>query len=270
MFKYKYLVLSDLDGTLLNSEGLISEGTKKFVHELNKRDDVLFCFSTGRCWRDCKGIYDELELKGFVSCCNGAFIYNPREEIARYSFISEKLWTLFLENSYFTKGLIKGDVLTDKGSFSLTENNGREVLAQLRECKANVYGMKTYFDYSKPTPEFELEFIKRVNDIKKLDCPPSLTIFHYPGILNLEIQANYVSKERSVEFLGNYYGIAPKNILTFGDQVNDLSVAMGVSRFYAVRNALDSVKQASDRVSEYSNDEDSVVKELQIFLSKEI
>ncbi|AEW45979.1 HAD superfamily hydrolase Cof [Mycoplasma haemocanis str. Illinois] len=270
MSNYKYLVLSDLDGTLLNSEGLVSEGTKKFVHEINKRDDILFCFSTGRCWRDCKRIYEELELKGFVSCCNGAFIYNPREELVRYSFISEKLWTFFLQNSYFTEGLLKGDVLTDKGNFSLTEDNGQEVLSRLRDCKANVYGIKTYFNYRKPTPELELKFVKRINDLKQLDCPPSLTIFHYPDILNLEIHANYVNKERAVEFLGNYYGIAPNNILTFGDQVNDLSVAMGTSRFCAVGNALDSIKQVSNRISEYSNDEDGVVKELQVFLNKEI
>lgn len=266
MQKYKYLVLSDLDGTLLNSKGELSEETIAYVKELNKRDDILFCFSTGRCWRDAKDIYKTLELKGFVSCCNGAYIYDPHREEIRYSFISEKFLVHVLENKDFSNGLMKGDILTDKMHIPLTSTNAKEVLAKVRELKANVYGIKNYYEYTQPVEEFNKLMAKRVNALNSFDCPPSVTVFDYHNFLNVEIQASYVNKEIVVDFLGNYYGIAPQNILTFGDQVNDLAPAMGKSRFCAVGNAIDLIKQNANLISEYTNDENAVIKEIEIFL----
>ncbi|OAL10225.1 hydrolase [Candidatus Mycoplasma haematobovis] len=266
MQKYRYLVLSDLDGTLLNSHGELSEETIAYVKELNRRNDILFCFSTGRCWRDAKEIYAKLELKGFASCCNGAYIYDPHQELIRYSFISEKFLNYFLHNKDFISGLMKGDVLTDKMHLPLTKDNATEVLNKIRELEANVYGIKNYYDYTQPIEDFNRLMVNRINALRSFDFPPNVTVFNYDNFLNMEIQASYVNKELVVDFLGNYYGVAPENILTFGDQVNDLSPAMGKSRFCAVSNAIDLIKQNATLVSKYSNDENAVIREIELFL----
>lgn len=91
MSKYKYLILTDLDGTLLDSNGRLSALTLDYVHRINKRDDVLFSFSTGRHWRDAEKIYNDLQLKGFVSCCNGAYIYDPHQNWCEYEFLSDSI-----------------------------------------------------------------------------------------------------------------------------------------------------------------------------------
>ncbi|GCE63298.1 putative hydrolase [Candidatus Mycoplasma haematohominis] len=270
MSKYKYLIVTDLDGTLLNSKGELSPLTVDYVRKLNKRDDVFFSFSTERCWRDSEKIYRELELKGFVSCCNGALLYDPVNDISVYSYLSELVWEGVLSNDDFFRDFLKGDVLSDKENISFDASTDRvDLIRRLKESNGNVYGIKTYFRQL-GTSEDQDNVDKRLMFLKSFELPPYVTIYYYAHnkTINIEIQADYVSKEKAVEFLSNYYGVNFRNVLTYGDQINDLPVAAGKSFCTSVKNAIDLMKFKSDKVSEFTNDEDVVVREIDLFLKK--
>lgn len=261
MSNYKYLVLSDLDGTLLNSEGVLSKATVDFVHKLNKRDDILFSFSTGRSWQEAKHIYEELQLKGFVSCNNGAFIHNPHTGYINFSFISDKVWRSILNNKDFLTDVLKIVVFSDKGEFSFDFKDIDGAAKKIELMDANVFVVKFSFSTCNEILNSKLSFLK------SFDLIPGITVFWQPETVSVEISADFASKEFAVRYIGNFYGVSYDNILTFGDQINDLSVADGISRSMAVKNAVDIMKQKAKKISKYTNDEDSVIREVEKFLN---
>ncbi|WP_243636370.1 Cof-type HAD-IIB family hydrolase [Flavobacterium aquariorum] len=78
------VVISDLDGTLLNSDHTISAYTKSVFQELHEQD-YLIIVATGRHHMDAMAIISCLELPVYLVTSNGARIHSPKKELL-YSF----------------------------------------------------------------------------------------------------------------------------------------------------------------------------------------
>lgn len=165
-----------------------------------------------------------------------------------------------------------GDILTNKGHYEIDPSTDRKMMIdKLKKEGAQVYSLKLYFHQTGSVQDDVERVDNRVRFLQELDVPPYLTIYHYPHhkTIDFEVHAPGTNKEKPVVFLSNYYGIDRKNVITFGDQINDLPVACGSSFFVAVKNGIDLVKYGSQKLSAFSNDEDAVVKEAELFLSKQ-
>ena len=74
----KHLFVIDLDGTLLDNSitGYITKENKDAIKRLiDAGHEVMI--STARAWQSTKKIYDDLEIDGFVSNYNGAYLHHP-------------------------------------------------------------------------------------------------------------------------------------------------------------------------------------------------
>jgi Cof subfamily protein (haloacid dehalogenase superfamily) len=78
------VVISDLDGTLLNSDHIISAYTKSVFKELHEQN-YLIIVATGRHHMDAMAIISSLELPVYLVTSNGARIHSPKKELL-YSF----------------------------------------------------------------------------------------------------------------------------------------------------------------------------------------
>lgn len=78
------VVISDLDGTLLNSDHTISAYTKSVFQELYNQN-YLIIVATGRHHIDAMEIISSLELPVYLVTSNGARIHSPQKELL-YSF----------------------------------------------------------------------------------------------------------------------------------------------------------------------------------------
>lgn len=67
------LLALDLDGTLLNSSGKISDANKQAIQAAEKKG-VLVTIATGRRFRDARPVALEIELNAPVVCHNGALL----------------------------------------------------------------------------------------------------------------------------------------------------------------------------------------------------
>ena len=77
--KYMYkLIAIDLDGTLLNSYGVISEIDKEAIKKAIKKG-VKVILTSGRGTMSVKNFANELEIDGDIICGNGAIIYKKIE-----------------------------------------------------------------------------------------------------------------------------------------------------------------------------------------------
>ena len=67
------VVVSDLDGTLLNSDQEVSELSKKVIRELHNRG-IKFYIATGRAYPDAKRIMESIGIKIPLISANGGVI----------------------------------------------------------------------------------------------------------------------------------------------------------------------------------------------------
>nr|WP_315202528.1 Cof-type HAD-IIB family hydrolase [uncultured Flavobacterium sp.] len=85
MLKQKIkVVISDLDGTLLNSDHTISAYTKSVFQELHKQN-YLIIVATGRHHLDAMAIVNNLDFPVYLVTSNGARIHSPERQLL-YSF----------------------------------------------------------------------------------------------------------------------------------------------------------------------------------------
>ncbi|NHH99099.1 Cof-type HAD-IIB family hydrolase [Oceanimonas sp. MB9] len=74
------VIVSDLDGTLLNSQHRISDYTREVLHELTRRG-VEFIVATGRHHVDVRAIRDQLGLNVSLITSNGARIHDAQDRL---------------------------------------------------------------------------------------------------------------------------------------------------------------------------------------------
>ena len=76
------LVATDLDGTLLHSDGTVTDRTRAVLAELDERG-VPVVFTTGRPVRWMEELWDAVGGHGLAICSNGGIVYDVAERRVR-------------------------------------------------------------------------------------------------------------------------------------------------------------------------------------------
>ena len=106
------LLLSDLDGTLLNREKELSPRVMEAI-ELWKEKGDLFVIATGRVISSARFFADLTKTSDYVVACSGACIYERGEKVYEKRVpleIARKLWELFSETDEYCQ-IYSGDTL---------------------------------------------------------------------------------------------------------------------------------------------------------------
>ncbi len=83
-------VVSDLDGTLLNTQHQISAHTRHTLHRLHQQG-IQVVVATGRHQVDVQGIRDALGLELFLITANGAVIHDPQDRLIYNQVLSPEV-----------------------------------------------------------------------------------------------------------------------------------------------------------------------------------
>lgn len=248
----------DMDGTLLTSNHLPSENTKKYLLELEKKG-VKIIIATGRAYDSTLLIIKNIGLKcAFVICYNGAVVYNTKNN----SIVFEKN----LEGIYVKKIIKiarKYDVQLNlyQNENIYTENLREEAKAYAKKCSIVpiVKNFDFFASYDMPKnliiaePE-KLQII--LNEIIKTTNNEVHTTFSsktYLEILNKDI-----NKGKTLLWLLNNLNISTDKTAAFGDAENDLEMLQVVKYGVAMGNAQEEFKKKLN-YSTLSNDEDGII-----------
>ncbi len=265
------LYVTDLDGTLLNSQSRLSEYTLKTVNAVVERG-VLFTYATARSLVSASMVTKGLSQKIPIIAYNGAFIIEPctGEFLSHESFSCEETETVIdtlekLDIHPAVYSLIDG---TEKVSWERgTETEGmahylskRRGDRRLRPLDTNEWlydGEVFYF-----TCIGEKEILRTAQDILSGD-ERYTCIFQQE--LNrpeywFEIMPRRATKANAIEKLKNIWQC--DRVVSFGDALNDIPMFSFSDECYAVGNAVDELKAiATDIIG--SNDDDGVAKWLE-------
>ncbi len=258
------LVASDLDGTIIDKNNFIYENNFKAIEDLTKNNmDFVIC--TGKAYpitkdvctrinasygifgngnqiidlKTGKEIYKKLLSNSDVlMCIDIAKEYNLHVHVYTDSeVISEELLYLDLRNyklqtSTKSENYMKFKIVDDIKKYILNSNS--EV------CKLVISSINST-DVVKNTILDKLDI--SVTTIKKLGQYKDLIInkeYEY-----LDITPKGVNKSTALKILGDYINVKPEEMLTIGDNLNDLDMIKNAGVGIAVSNAYDELKQVA-------------------------
>jgi hydroxymethylpyrimidine pyrophosphatase-like HAD family hydrolase len=254
------LVASDLDGTLLRSDGTGSERTAAALRAVQAAG-IRTVLVTARPPRWLDSLEHLVGDGGVAICGNGAFIYDVpsrkvlshqgiepeavaeiigdlRRELPGVTFAAERAAGFALEDAYESQHPVPDDAV--RGPI---EASGVDVVGKLLGRH--------------PTMS-EREFLERVADVVR-----ERGIVAYSGAGGLaEISAPGVTKAAALESWCTELGVEASDVWAFGDMPNDLPMIVWAGTSFAVANAHPDVIAAADHVCP-SNDEDGVAQVLE-------
>lgn len=240
--KYK-AVISDLDGTLLNSEHKISEYTKEVIKKIIDQK-VKFIIATGRHHIDALCFKNQLGADSYLVSANGSKVHdNENREIIVHNIPKEltaKLIDIKVSDDII-RGVYVGDNwYTEKHVAEFdeyhTESGFKPQIINFEELRNR--DISKIFYISEDTALLE-ELEKRLKENKefseKLDITASLDKC-------LEIMIKEATKGNAVKEILEKEGILPEEAIAFGDGLNDKEMLQLVGKGIVMGNASEKLK----------------------------
>jgi len=249
------LVAIDLDDTLLNDEGLISEENRAAVRRAEQAG-IKVVIESGRSYASTKQYIRDLALPDLTVSLNGAYIQDPADDRLVAGFPVDK-------------GIAQ-QILKDIEPFRVHLNfySGEKVYCQGRTEQALMYARmnRIEIDYVDSFEELSREKapgkLLLNDDPEKLKEIKELLEKKYKDQINivfskpyfLEITDKAASKGAALLKVAEMYGIDPSEVIAIGDSENDLSMIRNAGLGIAVANAQEDIKRAADYVTLSNND----------------
>ena len=265
------LIVSDMDDTLLNEQGLLSEETVRAI-ALAKEKGAGIVLASGRMPRSMSIFARQLALTLPMICYNGAMLFDPVRQEIIHSFPIEKELALELIEFCEARSL---RIQAYEGDCFLTPADD----AVARAYRTSLNNLPQMYVTGKPLsqcdikPQPKLLLIDQPERIREL-----LPIFqrHFEGRLictisrpqYIEFISPKAGKERALEELCRRLNIPPQEVIAFGDGLNDAGMLRFAGLGCAMANAREEVRAQADLIAP-SNRENGAAQIIMRLLAEE-
>lgn len=249
---------SDLDGTLLNDAGEISEFTARAIKKVQKRG-VLWITVTGRSQTTAFPILQKAGISGDFILLNGAeFRSSSGDLILNEEIPPDKVMQIVnhleREGLSYELNTSTGDFSTDT-EFCASAEKMRPVTELIsRKCR-----FRKIFVFS--------QSMRGLDNLRKLLSYDNEIFVTSSSQLNIEITSRNATKGKMLEKVCSYYGIYDNEIMVFGNGENDMTMFEYFPISCAVCSGERKILAAAKRVVE-SNNDNGVGKEIERMLCK--
>ena len=259
------LVATDVDGTLLRSDGTASDRTRTALRAANDAG-LLVAFVSGRPPRWLDSLVDETGHVGMSVGANGAVLYDmATEQIVSSHLISselirelsDELRAEFPEVHFaieFGRNFAAEPGYTHDWDINPPlDRQGQPIPPPVVGPLAEISATPAVKLLAKDAAADADQFLAAAVDL----VGTRATITHSSSFGLLEISAPGVTKASGLAELAEQRGIAPGEVLAVGDMPNDVPMLRWAGRSCAVANAHPAARAAAQQVV-VSNDEDAV------------
>lgn len=255
------LVATDLDGTLLRSDGTVCERTRRAIAEV-EASGALFVLCTARPARWMAPLSDETGHRGVAICANGGVIWDLHTESALEDFPLAP--TVLREVVRLLTDAIPGGAWAVERTNAFCREPGymtrwpvpEDTIVGAVEALIDEPAVKLLLRHERLLADELLELARAcVSHLVELSHSNSAD-----GLL--EIAAPGVSKATALARLCAERGIGREDVVAFGDMPNDLAMLRWAGHAVAVANAHPEVLATADEVT-LSNDEAGVAQVLE-------
>ena len=253
------VVATDLDGTLVRSDGTIGERTLQAVHAVQDAGSTVV-FVTGRPPRFLKPVADLTGHRGIALCANGALVLDlaTEEVLEAHPFPAaaglETLTRLRTELPDLSFGVEWADGFAHEPSYP----RGLRQSENLRGAAQAVDDVEDLF--ANPVVKLLARHDTMSSDelaVRLTELVDDLATVTHSSVGLLEISVSGVTKASALEQFVKHRGATADDVIAFGDMPNDLAMLQWAGRSVAVANAHPKVREVADEVTA-SNDQDGV------------
>ena len=240
----KRLMVSDLDGTLLNEKGIVSKETAHAVKQVVKKGNI-FAIATGRIYSQTEHVRDALGDEILCICSNGAVVYENGNIISKHPLSKdsvEKLLNIDL-SKYSSNIALNGFTIDEWITTTFDEfmdELGKRTGTPCRVCSFEEFKghecLKVFFSSLDHECLVELE-----KDLKE-QFPHLEIVFSHPSCL--EVNEKGISKFRALENYCKRTDIDVSDVIAFGDAFNDYEMLKNVGHPCLMGNCLPKLKEA--------------------------
>ncbi|MPW26564.1 Cof-type HAD-IIB family hydrolase [Alkalibaculum sp. M08DMB] len=261
--KYKLLAV-DIDGTLLNSKGILTKKTKDSIYKAIDKG-VIFVICTGRPIQGVTSLNDELGIDLPYITYNGAMVVKGKSKEILYERslqFNSALSIYELGKKYDTTIIIwsNNKLYVNRADekakeYSELTNTPYTVVKMLEDIPHEITKILWYDDNAKL-----LEYQKNIspNFRDKVN-------FHLSRPYFLEFVDVHATKAIAIQKLCKYYNIDISETIAIGDGYNDLSMISTAGLGVAMENAPEEIKNAAKFITT-SCDEDGVANVISKFI----
>ena len=278
---YKFVAI-DLDGTMLNSYGIVTENTKNVIKKvLNEGVEVII--ASGRPIDSIKTIAKEIESKKYFIAGNGALIYDIQNDRIIYEkFMSkEKVleiikiceensisYNLYTETTIIAKALKYNVLYYHKENLKKEENKRTNItiVDDIYKYVENLENPKflkiTVCDENKFVFQSIIKKLRKVSNIEVLDVLHMSRKMIKQGTEDIPIEYYYteislkdVDKWNAIEFLIEKMNLKKEEVVAIGDNMNDKIMIENAGLGVAMGGSTPNIINIADYVTTSNNDE---------------
>jgi hypothetical protein len=284
------LLALDLDGTLLNSRGLLPEGNVRAIGEARARG-VRVALVTGRRFRDARPLALELGLDVPVIAHNGALTKHART----LETVAVNLLPLAAAHEVLRVGRREGAdaLVSDDPSGAgllvydhLSEDNtalvkyiawSRRIHGdEAEEAVRRVPSLEGYLDHAPVHVAFSgnCSTMRRLDEALRRELGESVkvltTMYPKQDFALVDVLHPAVSKGVGVAAVAAHYGLAREEVMAIGDNFNDLEMLGFAGISVVMGNAEPDLRDSLNGITDFhvtaTNDEDGVADAIEKFI----
>lgn len=277
------LVAIDLDGTMLNQYGIITEKTKKAISKAQEKG-VEVMIASGRAITSVKRFSKEINSNKYFISGNGAITYDIKNNKILYENILSKTKALKIikiceENSIYYNVYTENGIIAKNLSYN-TLYYYKDNLTKPDENRTHINIVENVYDYFEQREEKILKimicdehktvFNSIVRKLKELSEIEVLEVSHMSRKIikqgtdeialeyfYTEVSAKDVDKWNALEEIIGLMNMSKEEVVTIGDNANDLKMITNAGLGVAMGESAPYVKQSADIIAP-TNDEDGV------------
>jgi len=275
----KKLIAIDLDGTLLNSYGEISKEDKEAVQkQIRKGTEVVL--ASGRTISAMENFAEELGANNYLISGNGTLIYDLQKQKNIYEKYLSKDKVLEIikiceENSMYYNVYTDRSIITKSLNFNTlfyySENlkkpaDKRTNIEQIANIPEYIQNLNEPFLKITVCDNDEAVFHSMLNTLKQIEDIDVLDVAHMSRkIIRIddeerkieyfytEITSENVNKWNAILYFAEKLQIPVENIITIGDNVNDIKMIENAAFGIAMENSSPNVKKVANFITADNN-----------------
>lgn len=249
------LVATDLDGTLLHTDGSVSTQTRSVLANLEK-SGIPVVFVTGRPIRWMDALWEHVGGHGLAICSNGAIVYDVARHEVRTALTIEP--DVCLEVGRILRAAIPGTsfALEKTTGFALSEDFIPRAAAPTDIPRGSLEQIVDHTVVKLLAKHDELAPDAFWHLVEEYVGGLVTTTWSSAGAL-VEMSARGVTKAATLARVATSLGVEAADVVAFGDMPNDIDMLLWAGTSYAMENAHPSVHRIATRIAP-PNDEDGV------------
>ena len=286
------LITIDLDGTLLNKYGEVTEYTKNVIKKTTDKG-VLVVLASGRISESVLMIAKEIGANKYYISGNGSVLYDmQKDEIIYENYLNKEkvleiielcdknsiYYNIYTENAVLAKSLNYNVAFynyenTKKSSDKKTDINiVEDMYSYIKNSNINKFLKITICDESKIIFSSIIKKIKNIEDIDVLEVShmsqkkiKTGTKEVEVGYFYTEVSSKNVDKWFAIEKVMQIENIKKEEVMALGDNNNDIIMIKNAGLGVAMGHSNDEVKKVADYITE-NNNEDGVAKAIEKYV----